>query len=150
MKLEAKAQLKRLRIAPRKMRLLVDLIRGQKIDKAISQLQFSRKKAAKPLLKLLNSAIANAVNNHNLKKETLYIKTIFVNEGATLKRWMPRAMGRATPIRKRTSHTTIILEGEKKEEIKKKTVKKVVKKNDNQKKQIKTKSIKSKSNNKTK
>lgn len=132
MNLEAKAQLKKLRVAPRKMRLLVDLVRGKKVEDAIAQLLVSKKRASRILLKLMESAVANAVHNHDLKKETLVVKTAFVDEGVTLKRWMPRAMGRATPIRKRTSHTTIVLSGEvdetKKQKLKAKIKKTEVKK----------------------
>jgi len=118
MNFEAKAQLNQLRVAPRKVRLLIDLIRGMNIEQAINQLELSKKHASRPVIKLLNSAAANALHNHDLKKETLGIKTAFVNDGQTLHRWMPRAMGRATPIRKRTSHITLILEGEMKEKVK--------------------------------
>lgn len=119
-KLQTKATLRRLRVAPRKVRLLIDLIRGMEVGKAIEQLQFSKKHAAKPVLKLLKSAIANAGHNHQIKPETLVIKTAYVDGGATLHRWIPRAMGRATPIRKRTSHITLILEGEVDEKLAKK------------------------------
>ena len=119
--MQTKAVLRSLRVAPRKVRLLIDLIRGMKVDKAINQLQFSKKDAAKSVLKLLNSAIANAQNNHKMKRDTLVIKTAFVDGGPTLHRWIPRAMGRATPIRKRTSHITIVLEGEVDEKEVKKT-----------------------------
>lgn len=112
MNLQATAQLKSLRMSPQKVRLLADLIRGLRVDEALRRLSFSPKHAARPLKKLVESAIANAVHNHSLKQETLTIKTIFVNEGAPLKRWMPRAMGRATPLRKRSSHITLILSGE--------------------------------------
>ena len=110
--MQTKIKLSSLRVAPRKVRLLIDLIRGMSVEKALHQLQFSKKDAAKPLIKLLNSGVANAKHNHEMKKETLIIKTAFVDGGPTLHRWIPRAMGRATPIRKRTSHITIILEGE--------------------------------------
>lgn len=112
MKLESKAQLNSLRMSPQKVRLVVDLIRGMHVQDASAQLQFSRKAAAKPLYTLLQSAIANAVHNHNMDTKTLVISSIFVNEGAVLKRWMPRAQGRATPLRKRSSHITLVLTGE--------------------------------------
>jgi len=118
MKMESKAQLNGLRVAPRKIRLLVNLVRGMNVEKAIMQLELSRKDAAKPLLKLINSAIANAVNNHSMQKETLVITEAFVNDGQTLHRWKPRAMGRANPIRKRTSSTTIVITGEVDEKLK--------------------------------
>lgn len=104
-----KAKLKHLRISPRKVRLVAGLVRGLPADKALIQLQFSRKRAADSVLKLLNSAIANAENNFQLAKENLYVSEIKVDEGPTLKRWIPRAMGRATSIFKRTSHITLVL-----------------------------------------
>lgn len=109
---EAKAQLNYLRVGPRKIRLLADLIRGLSVQEAGIQLQMEKKHAATPLLKLLKSAVANAVHNHNLIEESLVVKSIMVNNGPILHRWMPRAMGRATPIRKRTSHITLILAGD--------------------------------------
>ncbi|MBD3310919.1 MAG: 50S ribosomal protein L22 [Candidatus Magasanikbacteria bacterium] len=155
--MQTQAKLRFLRIGPRKVRLLADLIRGMKVEKAIEQLMFSKKDAAKPLLKLLNSAIANAEHNHEMKKDTLVIKKAFVDGGPVLKRWMPRAMGRATPIRKRTSHITIVLEGdaeEKKSKKDKKDVKKDEKKEKQEKKSDKKKDKKvnkeSKENNKEK
>ena len=111
MNMKSHAKLRNLRVAPRKVRLLVDLIRGKRVEDALVQLQFSKKHAAVPVKKLLESAVANAVHNHQALPETLVVKTAFVDEGRTLKRWMPRAMGRATPIRKRTSHITLVLEG---------------------------------------
>lgn len=110
-KIQTTARLRSLRMAPRKVRLLVDLIRGKKVQDAINQLSFSTKIAAKDVLKLLKSGIANAKHNHGINEETLVIKTAFVDGGKTLHRSTPRAMGRATPIRKRTSHITLILEG---------------------------------------
>lgn len=112
MKVESKAQLNSLRMSSQKVRLVADVIRGLPVDEARVQLQFSRKAAAKPLYTLLNSAIANAVHNHKLDPKTLVVSTIYVNDGAVLKRWMPRAMGRATPLRKRSSHITVVLSGE--------------------------------------
>ena len=110
--MKSHAKLKNLRVAPRKVRLLVDLIRGKRVEDALVQLQFSKKHAAIPVKKLLESAVANAVHNHQAIPESLVITTAFVDEGRILKRWMPRAMGRATPIRKRTSHITLVLEGQ--------------------------------------
>lgn len=100
-------------MSSQKVRLVADVIRGMHVLEAKVQLQFSRKAAAKPLATLLNSAIANAVHNHQLDPKTLVVSTIFVNDGTVLKRWMPRAMGRATPLRKRSSHITMVLSGEK-------------------------------------
>jgi large subunit ribosomal protein L22 len=124
----AKAQLRYLRMAPRKIRLIVDLIRGLHVTEAMKQLQFSKKDAARPIMKLLASAIANAEHNAQMKTETLIVKTAFVDGGPILYRSMPRAQGRATPLRKRTSHITIILEGAKSEEGAEVKAKKVIKK----------------------
>ncbi|HAT03713.1 MAG TPA: 50S ribosomal protein L22 [Candidatus Magasanikbacteria bacterium] len=112
MKVQAKAQLNHLRMSPQKVRLVAGLIRGLKVDEARAQLMFNHKRAAQPILKLLDSAIANAEHNHDIDTKTLVIETIYVNEGPVLRRWMPRAMGRATPMRKRSSHTTLVLSGE--------------------------------------
>lgn len=107
--MEVKAKLKHLRMSPRKVRLVAGLVRGMETNKALDQLKFANKKAAKPVEKLLSSCIANAVNNYELEKDNLFIKEIRVDDGVTLKRWMPRAHGRATPIRKRCSHVIITL-----------------------------------------
>jgi large subunit ribosomal protein L22 len=107
--MEVKATAKFVRISPRKARLVVDMIRGVEVNKALDQLMFMNKRASLPVGKLVKSAIANAVNNLELKRDNLYIKEIKVDEGPTLHRWMPRARGRATPIRKRTSHIKIVL-----------------------------------------
>jgi len=103
------AKLRHLRISPRKVRLVTDLVKGLPVTKAERQLKFLTKKAAQPILKLLNSAVANAKNNADLVKENLYISKIVVENGPILKRWRPRAMGRAAPIMKRTSHISLIL-----------------------------------------
>lgn len=110
--MEVKASLNNLQIAPRKVRLLADLIRGLSVDKAKQQLMVSQKQAAKPLMKLVNSAAANAANNFSMEKSTLRIKSITVGQGRTLKRWAPKAFGRATMVRKRASHIDVVLEGE--------------------------------------
>ncbi|AXK51013.1 MULTISPECIES: 50S ribosomal protein L22 [Spiroplasma] len=107
--MEAVAKLQMIRIAPRKMRLVVDTIRNKKIADAVAILMNLDKRAAEPVLKLLNSAVANAVNNNGMEADKLFVKTVFVNEGATLKRFRPRAHGRAYEILKRTSHVTIIV-----------------------------------------
>jgi len=119
--MEVSAKLRFLRMSPRKVRLVVDLVRGLDTTKAEHQLQFMNKRAARPVLKLLQSAIANAENNNKLKKENLFIKKITVDQGPTLKRWRPRAFGRAATILKRSSHITIILC--EKEVVKKSTAK---------------------------
>ncbi|OGH60195.1 MAG: 50S ribosomal protein L22 [Candidatus Magasanikbacteria bacterium RIFCSPHIGHO2_01_FULL_33_34] len=128
-KLQTKVTLRKLRVAPRKVRLLIDLIRGMQVNKAIAQLQISSKHSSEPVLKLLKSAIANAKHNHQIKPETLVIKVAFVDGGETLHRWTPKAMGRATPIRKRTSHITLVLEGEVDEKLAKKKIKEKTKGN---------------------
>ena len=104
------ASLNRFRMSPRKVRLVADLVRGMNIKQAETQLRFLNKKAAKPVLKLLDSAVANAKNNFKSSGKDLYISEIFVNEGQTLKRWRARAMGRSAPIKKRTSNIKISLE----------------------------------------
>jgi len=103
------AKLRYLRISPRKVRLVTELIKGLPVEEAERQLKFLTKRAARPVLKLLNSALANAQSNKKLTKDNLYIDKIIVEGGPVLKRWRPRAMGRATPIGKRTSHVTLIL-----------------------------------------
>ena len=112
MKMQTSAKLKQLRVSPRKVRLIVDLIRGMSVKDALVQLQFSQKHVARPIKKLLESAVANAKHNHEMTFDSLVVKTAFVDGGPTLHRWMPRAMGRATKIRKRTSHITLVLEGD--------------------------------------
>lgn len=108
--MEVKASLNYLRIGPRKVRLVADLLKGKAIAVVLAQLKFLPKAATLPIQKLILSAVANAENNWQLKRENLYIKQILVNSGPVLHRWRPRAMGRATPIRKRTSHLTVILD----------------------------------------
>lgn len=103
------AKLSYLRMSPRKVRLVVDMIRGRKVAKALEILTLSKKLAARPVMKLLNSAIANAKNNFQLGTENLAITSIMVDGGPMLKRWMPKAHGRATPIRERTSHINLVL-----------------------------------------
>ncbi len=112
MKQETTAQLRYLRMGPRKIRLLLDLIRGMKVGDALRQLQFSSKTASAPLVKLVHSAIANAAHNYQMPEESLIVKRAFVDGGPMQYRWMPRAHGRASPIRKRTAHVTIVLEGD--------------------------------------
>ncbi|KKQ27114.1 MAG: 50S ribosomal protein L22 [Candidatus Magasanikbacteria bacterium GW2011_GWC2_37_14] len=112
MKMQAVAKLRYLRLAPRKVRLLADLICGLKIDKAENQLENSAKEAKRPVLKLLRSAIANATNNFKIDKDTLRVKSARVDNGPILYRSVPKAQGRATPIRKRSCHITIVLEGD--------------------------------------
>lgn len=108
--MEVKAHLNSLRISPRKIRLVVDLVRKMNIDEARKQLEAINKKSTEPILKLINSAVANAKNNFDLKEDDLYISEIFVNDGQVFKRWRPRAMGRAARILKRTSCVTVVLD----------------------------------------
>jgi large subunit ribosomal protein L22 len=108
--MEVKAKARHIRMSPRKVRLVVDSIRGLLADDALAQLKHMNKLAATPVLKLLESAIANATNNFGLEAGGLYVKAITADQGPTLKRWKPRAMGRATPIRKRTTHISIVLD----------------------------------------
>lgn len=110
---EVKAKLSFLRISPRKVRLVADLVRGKKVNKAIDILSIINKKSAEPIKKLLLSAMANAKNNFNLKEDSLKVAKITVDDGVIIKRWRPRARGRAAAIRKRTSHITVILTGDK-------------------------------------
>jgi len=104
------SKLRYLRISPRKVRLVTDLIKGLSVIEAEKQLKFLTKKTTQPILKLLNSAVANAQDDANLTKESLEIAKIIVESGPVLKRWRARAMGRAAPIMKRTSHITLILD----------------------------------------
>lgn len=108
--MQATASARFVRIAPRKSRLLVALVRGRSVDEARRQLSFSLKNAAEPVLKVLNSAVANATNNLKLDPTTLVVSKAWVDEGPAFHRYMPRAQGRATPIRHRTSHIHIIVE----------------------------------------
>ncbi len=123
--MEVKAKLKHYRIAPRKARLVADLVRSLGVNNAINQLSNLDKKSAPVILKLLNSAIANATNNFSLKKDNLYIKEIKVDQGPALKRWMARAHGRGARILKFTSHITITLDEKipSKDNVEKKTKK---------------------------
>jgi len=108
--MQTSAKAKFIKISPRKVRLVADLIRGLDVEKADIQLQFTKKASSLPLAKLLRSAISNAEENFKLKKNNLFVKEIMVNEGPTMKRWAPKAMGRATPIRKRSSHVILVLD----------------------------------------
>ena len=107
--MEARAHLRYARIAPRKVSVVLDLIRGEDLDKALAILQYTPKAVSELLYKLVKSAAANAENNHNMDKNNLYVAECFVTPGPTLKRVMPRAQGRAFRILKRTSHITVVL-----------------------------------------
>jgi len=106
---EARAQLNHIRIAPRKAQLVVDLIRGKQVGEAIAILRHTPKAASPVIEKLLNSAIANAEHNYQLDVNKLVVTQAYVNQGPTMKRFRPRAMGRASRINKRTSHITLVV-----------------------------------------
>lgn len=108
--MQAKAVARHQRVAPRKARLVVDLIRGKSIDEARAILAFSTRAAAEIVEKVVNSAVANAENNNGASGANLYIAEAFVDEGPTMKRITPRAQGRAFRINKRTSHITVIVD----------------------------------------
>lgn len=108
--MEVKAKARFIHMSPRKTRLVTDLLKGLNVNEAITQLKFINKRAAEPVLKLIDSAIANATHNFNLEKNNLYIKEIRVDQGPTLKRWTPKAYGRVAPIRKKSSHISLILD----------------------------------------
>ncbi len=108
--MEVRARLRFARLAPRKARLVANLIRGKGSEEAVNILSFTKKAASRVILKLLKSAIANAQQKKTIDLDRLYIKRITVDQGPTWKRYIPRALGRATMIRKRTSHITIILD----------------------------------------
>ncbi len=113
--MEVKAKARFIRMSPKKVRLVADLVRGMDVDKAEAQLKFTRKAASRPVLKVIQSARANAEHNFKLTPEALFVKTIMVDGGPVLDRWIPRAFGRATPVRKRTSHITVVLDERTKE-----------------------------------
>jgi large subunit ribosomal protein L22 len=104
-----RARARYVRVAPRKARLIADQVRGMHIESARALLQFSPRGAAHPIQKLIDSAAANAENNHELIGDEMRVASITVDEGPTLRRFRPRAMGRATPINKRTSHIAVAL-----------------------------------------
>ncbi|MCR2807312.1 MULTISPECIES: 50S ribosomal protein L22 [Paenibacillus] len=106
---EAKAHAKFVRIAPRKAQLVADLIRGKQVGEAIAILRHTPKSASPIIEKLLNSAIANAEHNYQLDVNKLVVSQVFANQGPTMKRFRPRAMGRASRINKRTSHITLVV-----------------------------------------
>jgi large subunit ribosomal protein L22 len=113
--MEATASLKYLRITPRKVRVVADLIRGKKVDQALAQLAYVEKRAALPLAKLLRSAVANAdqATKGQLDVDRLYVRELQVGQGPSLRRFMPRAMGRAFKVLKKTSHIFIVVGDEK-------------------------------------
>ena len=108
--MEAKASLKYARVGSQKARLVADLVRGKGVNEAVKTLTFLNKKTALIIKKLIESAIANADNKKTMDVDKLFVKTIFVDKGPELKRFRPRAQGRAYGIRKKTSHINVILE----------------------------------------
>ncbi|MCB0358882.1 MAG: 50S ribosomal protein L22 [Bdellovibrionales bacterium] len=106
----SKATLSNVRVSPRRARLVVDLVRGRKLGEALSILDFTNKKTAPMLKKLLLSAAANAKEQASVDVDELFVKRAWVNEGRTLRRFIPRAQGRATPVRKRHSTITVLLD----------------------------------------
>ncbi|MDI3328230.1 MAG: 50S ribosomal protein L22 [Alicyclobacillaceae bacterium] len=112
--MEARAVARYVRIAPRKVRLVVDLIRGKSVGEALAILRYTPKAASPVVEKVLRSAVANAEHNYKMNTDRLYISKIYVDQGPTLKRFRPRARGQAYRIHKRTSHITVVV-SEKKE-----------------------------------
>lgn len=107
--MEARAKLNYARITPRKVKIVIDLIRNKNIKEALAILRYTPKAASPIVEKLLKSAVANAENNHEMNVDDLYVSEIYANQGPSLKRVMPRAQGRAFRIKKRTSHITVVL-----------------------------------------
>lgn len=107
--MEAKATAKYVRVSSRKAGQICDLVRGKNVDEALAILKFTPRYASEVVEKVVKSAVANAENNHEMNRENLYISYIVANQGPTLKRFMPRAQGRATAIRKRTSHIEVVV-----------------------------------------
>lgn len=110
--METKAVARFIRISPQKIRLMMDQVRGKRVEEALNLLMFAPQRGGRILRKLISSAVANAEENEGLDVDTLYIKRIYADQGPTLKRWRARALGRATRINKRTSHLTVVLDEE--------------------------------------
>jgi len=106
---EARAIARYIHTAPRKLRLVMDAIRGKSVSQAKAILKFTPKRAAAPIAKVLDSAVANAENNFGMDGESLFVALAFIDQGPIMYRWMPKARGMATRIRKRTSHITIVV-----------------------------------------
>lgn len=107
--MEARAELRFARISARKVKIVIDLIKGKKAQEAMTILKYTNKAASPIVSKLIKSAMANATNNHNMNEAKLYVSDAYANQGPTMKRIMPRAKGTAYRIRKRTSHITVVL-----------------------------------------
>ena len=110
--MDVKATAKTVRYTPRKVRLVLDLVRGKSVEEAIAICDFTPNHAATAVKKVIKSATANAVNNNQLDENSLYVKECYADEGIVLKRWMPRAKGSASQILKRTSHITVVVSDE--------------------------------------
>ncbi len=108
--MEARAKARYVRVSPQKVRLLMDEVRGRKVGEALTRLSFAPQKGARILKKLIDSAVANAEQGGGVDVDALYIKRVYADQGPSLKRWRPRALGRATRILKRTSHLTVIVD----------------------------------------
>ena len=108
--MEVKATAKTVRISARKVRLVLDLVRGMDCKEALGVLELTPNHAAAAIRKVVKSAMANATHNNQMDENKLYIKECYANEGITIKRWMPRAKGSASPIMKRTSHITVVVD----------------------------------------
>jgi large subunit ribosomal protein L22 len=108
--METRAIARFVRISPQKIRLVIDQVRGKKVEEALNMLTFAPQKGARILKKVIHSAVANAQENAGMDVDSLYITRAYADEGPTIKRWMPRALGRATRIRKRTSHITVVVD----------------------------------------
>jgi large subunit ribosomal protein L22 len=108
--MEARAVARYIKMSPQKARLVVDTIRGKTVEEALNILTLSPKKPARFVAKVVRSAVANAAQQQDVDVDALYVKRIHIDEGPTLKRWRPRALGRATRIRKRTSHITVVVD----------------------------------------
>jgi large subunit ribosomal protein L22 len=108
--MEIRAAARFVRISPRKVRLVMGQVKGKKVEEALNALGFAPQRGAGIVKKLIHSAVANAQENTSMDVDSLYIAKIYADEGPTLKRWRPRAQGRATRIRKRTSHLTVVLD----------------------------------------
>lgn len=107
--MQARAEAKHIRISPRKMKPIADLVRGKNVKDAQAILKFTPRKGAEIFLKVLNSAVANAENNFHMDVETLIVKDIYANQGPTLKRWNAGSMGRANPVLRRSSHVGVVV-----------------------------------------
>lgn len=107
--MQARAEAKHVRVSPRKMKPIADIVRGKSVKEAQAILKFTPRKGAEHFLKVLNSAVANAENNHSMNVENLYVSEIYANQGPTLKRWKAGSMGRANPVMHRTSHVGVVV-----------------------------------------